>query len=73
MEATKLNSVDLVIGALEKDNECTKSMLDWIVARIYDIEYGSKDWKLDKIKNGYRLSSDCYSFDYFYNSFVCSL
>jgi hypothetical protein len=49
MEATKLNSVDLVIGALEKDNECTKSMLDWIVARIYDIEYGSKppQYKID--------------------------
>lgn len=70
MEATKLNNLDSVIEVLEKDSECTKYMLDWIVSRIHDLSYDRNDWKLDKIKKGYRLSADCYSFDYFYLDFV---
>lgn len=64
-----MKTIDEVIEKLLKDNKCSKYMLDWIVARIDDIEYGGIEWKLKKIKNGYNLSCKNDSFDYFYNSF----
>ena len=63
-----MKTIDNVIEVLNKDDECSKYMLDWILNRINDIE--EKDWKLEKIDEGYRLSYETYSFDYFYISFI---
>lgn len=63
-----MKTIDEVIETLEKDSECSKYMLDWILNRIHDLD--DKDWKLEHIETGYRLSYETYSFDYFYISFV---
>lgn len=65
-----MKTIDEVIETLNKDSKCSKPMLDWVIYRIYDIENFSSGWNLSKIKNGYRLSYETYSFDYFYSSFV---
>ena len=65
-----MNTIDEVIEILEKDNECSKYMLDWILHRIHDIENFTNGWKLEHIETGYKLSYGTYSFDYFYISFV---
>ena len=63
-----MKAIDEVIETLEKDSECSKYMLDWILNRIHDLD--DKDWRLEHIETGYRLSYETYSFDYFYISFV---
>ncbi len=66
----QLNNLDSVIETLEKNSDCSKYMLDWIVSRIYDLRYGKNDWKLINIGHGYNLSSSTYCFDYYYVDFV---
>ena len=63
-----MKAIDEVIETLTKDDECSKYMLDWVLNRIHDLD--NKDWKLESIETGYRLSYETYSFDYFYISFV---